>query len=262
MPTQEEAVNTAVALALREEFALSAAPEKTAPGGKRCDITVRENPDAHNFTAVECKHGQGPVNRRDAVKSAQRWLKYPACWNAVALCYPPEIKTAPSVALTPDKLAARADYLMAQVNHNGVQGKWIRGTLGDLARLIKDVDERDMKFVVHTLRDAIELAASFITPQTTKELAEVLQVLYEPGDAGIDRRPALIACLLLTNTVRCITRCCRRRNTTVRFTPARRPPFCWRKSPCRRRGSAWIGAMSTNSRALKFATPPAVPARC
>ena len=201
MPTQEEAVNTAVALALREEFALSAAPEKTAPGGKRCDITVRENPDAHNFTAVECKHGQGPVNRRDAVKSAQRWLKYPACWNAVALCYPPEIKTASSVALTPDKLAARADYLMAQVNHNGVQGKWIRGTLGDLARLIKDVDERDMKFVVHTLRDAIELAASFITPQTTKELAEVLQVLYEPGDAGIDRRPALIACLLLTNTV-------------------------------------------------------------
>jgi len=200
MPTQEEAVNTAVALSLREAFALSAAPEKTAPGGKRCDITVRENPDAHNFTAVECKHGQGPVNRRDAVKSAQRWLKYPACWNAVALCYPAEIKDAPSMDLTPAKLAARADYLMAQVNQDGVQGRWIYGDLSDLAELIKDAEERDMKFVVHTLRDAIELAASYITPQTARELAEVLQVLYEPGDADIDRRPALIACLLLTNT--------------------------------------------------------------
>lgn len=201
MPTQEEAVNTAVALALRSEFELSAAPEKTAPGGARCDITVRENPGDHTFTAVECKHGQNPLNRREAVANAKRWLKYPACWNAVALCYPSEIKTAPSSALTPDQLAARGDYLMAQVNKDGVQGKWMYGGLGDLAELIKDVEDRDMKFVVHTLRDAIEAAASFITKQTARELAEALQVLYEPGDAGIDRRPALIACLLLTNTI-------------------------------------------------------------
>lgn len=201
MPTQEEAVNTAVALALRGEFALSAAPEKTAPGGKRCDITVRENPDAHNFTAVECKHGQNPVNRREAVANAKRWLKYPACWNAVALCYPPEIKTAPASALTPDKLAARGDYLMAQVNKDGVQGKWLYGGLADLAELIKDVEERDMKFVAHALKEAIDAAAATITPKTAKELAETLQVLYESGDAEVDRRPALIACLLLTNTI-------------------------------------------------------------
>ena len=200
MPTREEAINVAIAFALRDNFALSTAPEKTSRGGKSCDITVRENANDHNFTAVECKNGQSATNKREVVKNAQRWLKYPACWNAIALCYPAELKTASSSALTPDKLAARHDYLMAQVNKNGVQGKWIHGKLGDLADLIKDVEDRDIKLVVQRLKEAIDSAAASITRKTTKELATELQVLYKPAKSEIDRRPALIACLLLTNT--------------------------------------------------------------
>ena len=200
MPTREEAINAGIAFALRENFALSADPEEISSGGRSCDITVRENADDHNFTAVECKHGQNATNKREAVKSAQRWLQNPACWNAVALCYPAELKTAATDARTPDALAARNDYLMAQVNKNGVQGKWIGGNLRALNALIRDVEDRDIKFVVQELKQGIDSAAASITSKTVKELADVLQVPYKPANSAVDRRPALIACLLLTNT--------------------------------------------------------------
>lgn len=200
MPTHEEAINSAIALALREKFSLSADPEKTSSDGKRCDITVRENADDHNFTAVECKNGQSPTNKREVVHNAQRWLKKPACWNAIALCYPDNLKDEPASALASGELAARNDYLMAQVNKNGVQGKWISGKLADLANLIKDVEDRDINFVVQELKEAIDSAANFFTKKTSKELAEILKILYEPTTTEVDRRPALIACLLLTNT--------------------------------------------------------------
>ena len=200
MSTREEAINVAVALALQQNFALGADAEKISAGGQSCDITVHEEADAHNFTAVECKHGQSATNKRDAVNNAKRWLKKPACWNAVALCYPDELKAAPSSALTPNALAARKDYLMAQVTKDGVQGKWVFGKLSDLAELIKDVEDRDIKLVVNTLKQAIDSAAESMTRKTIKEIAKVLQVLYEPKDSEIDHRPASIACLLLTNT--------------------------------------------------------------
>ena len=201
MSTREEAINTAIAFALRENFALSADPEKTSSGGKSCDITVRENSDDHNCTAVECKNGQDATQRRDAVNNAKRWLKNPAYWNAIALCYPDELKNASSSDLTVHKLARRDDYLMAQVNTNGVQGRWKFGKLSDLVELIKDVEDRDIKLVAKSLDDTINAAADLITRQTTKKLAEILQVPYKLTESETDRRPALIACLLLTNTV-------------------------------------------------------------
>ncbi len=199
MPIREEAINTAIAFALQKNFGLIAIPEEISRGGKSCDITVRENHDGHNFTAVECKHGQNATNKREAVRNAQRWLKNPACWNAIALCYPDELKDSPA-DLTTETLSARNDYLMAQVNKNGVQGKWTSGKIADLADLIKDVEDRDIRFVVQELKQAIDDAAASITRKTIEELAEVLQVLYKPVNSEVDRRPALIACLLLTNT--------------------------------------------------------------
>ena len=218
MPTREEAVNTAIALALAENFGLITDPEKISRGGKSCDITVREKDGDNHFTAVECKQGQRATNQRDAVNNAKRWLKDPACWNAVAVCYPKELKTASSSELTKNKLATRNDYLMAQVSKNGVQGKWIDGKLSDLAELIKDVEDRDILFVVQELKQAIDDAAALITNKTTKELAAELQVLYEPKNSADDRRPTLIACLLIDQHNVCCTPVYKKKNAVPNLT--------------------------------------------
>lgn len=200
MPIQENALNSALAEALSAHD-LHATPEQThaRTGAKRCDVQIRRRHGDSYFTAVECKIGQTAAQRRTAVKDAQRWLKQPDCWNAVALCYPEELSE--DREETPKQiLESTADLLMARVNRGGIIGRWRPGGLSDLAKLADDIGANETYAVTDILRRAILAASDWINTATGHDLADVLELpKRDPASGLADPRPARIACLILAN---------------------------------------------------------------
>ena len=200
MPIQENALNSALAEALSAHD-LHATPEQThaRTGAKRCDVQIRRRHGDSYFTAVECKIGQTAAQRRAAVKDAQRWLKQPDCWNAVALCYPEELSE--DREETPKQiLESTADLLMARVNRGGIIGRWRPGGLSDLAKLADDIGANEAYAVTDILRRAILAASDLIPPFACDRLADVLELpKRDPASGLADPRPARIACLILAN---------------------------------------------------------------
>lgn len=200
MPIQENALNSALAEAL-SAHGLHATPEQTRArtGAKRCDVQVRRRYGDSYYTAVECKIGQNATQRRAAVKDAQRWLKQPDCWNAVALCYPEDLSE--DREETPrQSLESSADLLMARVNRGGIIGRWRPGGLSDLAKLSDDIGANEAYAVTDILRRAILAASDLIQPFACDNLADVLELPKRDPDSGLaDPRPARIACLIIAN---------------------------------------------------------------
>ena len=199
MPIQENALNSALAEALSAHD-LHATPEQTRlkTGTKRCDIQIRRRHGDRYFTAVECKIGQSSTQRQAAVKDAQRWLKQTDCWNALALCYPEELSE--DRRATPRQiLESTADLLMARVSQGGAIGHWRKGGLSDLARLADDIGANETYAVTDILQRAIIAASEQMDLATGQDLAETLELPWDPGKSGIDQRPARIACLIIAN---------------------------------------------------------------
>ncbi len=201
MPIQENALNAALAEALAAHPDLTATPEETRArtGAKRCDIQVRSRGAGGYYTAVECKIGHDERQQRAAVQDAQRWLDQPDCWGAVAVCYPRELAdSAPQSPL--QRMQATQDLHMVQVDRSGPTSPWIIGGAKDLARLASDAQASDTGAITRTLGDAIVAASDHIDETTGEELAETLQLPWEPrGNQPMDPRPARIACLLIAN---------------------------------------------------------------
>lgn len=199
MPIQENALNSALAEALSAHD-LHATPEQTRvkTGAKRCDVQIRRRHGDRYFTALECKIGQSSTQRRAAVKDAQRWLKQTDCWNALALCYPEELSE--DRQGTPrQSMEAAADLLMVKVSQAGTVGPWRKGGLLDLAILADDVGANETYAVTDILQRAIVAASEQIDLTTGQDLADALELPWDPGKGDIDRRPARIACLIIAN---------------------------------------------------------------
>ena len=199
MPIQENALNSALAEALSAHD-LHATPEQThvKTGAKRCDVQIRRRHGDRYFTAVECKIGQSSTQRQAAMKDAQRWLKQTDCWNALALCYPEELSE--DRRATPREiLESTADLLMARVSQGGAIGHWRKGGLSDLARLADDIGANETYAVTDILQRAIIAASEQMDLATGQDLAETLELPWDPGKSGIDQRPARIACLIIAN---------------------------------------------------------------
>ena len=199
MPIQENALNAALAEALSAHD-LHATPEQTQArtGAKRCDVQIRRRYGDNYFTAVECKIGQNAAQRRSAVMDAQRWLKQPDCWNAIALCYPEDLSE--DREETPKQiLESTAGLLMARVNRGGVIGRWRQGGLSDLAKLADDIGANETYAVTDILRRAILVASDLIQPFACDRLADVLELPKRDPNGLADPRPARIACLILAN---------------------------------------------------------------
>ena len=199
MPIQENALNSALAEAL-SAYDLHATPEQTRleTGAKRCDVQIRRRHGDRYFTAVECKIGQSSTQRQAAVKDAQRWLKQTDCWNALALCYPEELSE--DRRATPRQiLESTADLLMARVSQSGAIGHWRKGGLSDLAILADDIGANETYAVTDILQRAIIAASEQMDLATGQDLAETLELPWDPGKSGIDQRPARIACLIIAN---------------------------------------------------------------
>ena len=200
MPIQENALNAALAEVLTTGD-LIAAPEEThaSTGAKRCDVQVRSRTSPDFYTAVECKIGHGEAQHRAAVRDAQRWLGQADCWGAVAVCYPQELADSTPQSLV-QRLHSTHDLHMVQVDETGPTSPWIVGGPTDLARLASDASASDTDAITKLLGEAIVTASESIDEATGKELAEILQLPYEPRrNQSIDPRPARIACLLMAN---------------------------------------------------------------
>ena len=202
MPIEEKALNSALAEALATEHDdLTATPEETHAGtsGKRCDIQIRSRSTAGYYTAVECKIGHGESQQRAAVTDAQRWLPQPDCWGAVAVCYPRELADSTTQSLV-QRMQATQDLHMVQVDRDGPTSPWVVGGPRDLARLASDASVSDTASITRILGEAIVAASEKIDETTGVELAEVLQLPWEPRrNQRLDPRPARIACLLMAD---------------------------------------------------------------
>ena len=199
MAIQENALNSALAEALSAHD-LHATPEQThvKTGAKRCDVQIRRQHGDHYFTALECKIGQSWTQQQAAVKDAQRWLKQTDCWNALALCYPPELSEDRRV--TPLQIIeGTADLLMVRVRQGGTIGHWRKGSLADLAILADDIGANETYAITDILQLAIIAASERIDSATGQDLAETLELPWDPSKRGIDLRPARIACLIIAN---------------------------------------------------------------
>ena len=199
MPIQENALNSALAEALAAHE-LHATPEQTRvkTGAKRCDVRIRRRHGDRYFTALECKIGQNSTQRQAAVKDAQRWLKQSDCWNALALCYPEELSE-DRPATPRQRLAHAADLLMVRVSKAGTVGRWRNGRVSDLARLAEDIGANETYAVTDILQRAILAASERIDSATGQDLADTLELPWDPGRNSMDRRPARIACLIMAN---------------------------------------------------------------
>ena len=200
MPINETAINAALAGAL-SAYHLDATPEHTraATGAKRCDAQIRHKHGDRYYTALECKIGQNETQRKAAVKDAQRWLKQSACWNAVALCYPPDLAEPKENALG-QRLESVEDLLMVRVDQEGLTGRWHKGGLADLAKLADDIGANETYAITDTLKHAITVASEQIDAHTGQALAVILELPWDPGNKkSIDLRPARIACLIIAN---------------------------------------------------------------
>ena len=199
MPIQENALNSALAEAL-SALNLHATPEQTRvkTGAKRCDVRIRHRHGDRYFTALECKIGQSSIQRQAAVRDAQRWLKQSDCWNALALCYPQELSE--DRPETPRQaLEGTADLLMVRVSQGGTIGHWRKGRLSDLAILADDIGANKTYAITEILQRAIIAASEQIDSVTGQDLAETLELPWDPAKSGIDPRPARIACLIIAN---------------------------------------------------------------
>ena len=200
MPIQENALNSALAEALATH-ALHATPEQThaKTGAKRCDVQIRQKHGDRYFTAVECKIGQAATQRQNAVKDAQRWLRQADCWNAIALCYPDHLSKDSRRGTPGQRLADATDLLMVRVNQSGPIGRWRSGSLADLARLADDIGVNETYAITDILQRAILAASEQIDVPTSRDLAETLELPWDPGGSHMDIRPARIACLIIAN---------------------------------------------------------------
>ena len=199
MPIQENALNAALAEALAAHD-VHATPEQTRAktGAKRCDVQIRRRHGDRYFTAVECKIGQSVTQRQAAVQDARRWLKQADCWNALALCYPEALSE--DRRETPRQLLdSTADLLMVRVSQGGAIGHWRKGRLADLVTLADDVGANETYAVTDILQRAIIAASEQMDLATCQDLAETLELPWDPGKSGIDQRPARIACLIVAN---------------------------------------------------------------
>lgn len=199
MPIQENALNSALAEAL-SSYNLHATPEQTRAisGAKRCDVQIRRKHGDRYFTALECKIGQSTTQRQAAVRDAQRWLKQSDCWNALALCYPEEISE--DRQATPRQLLeVSRDLLMVKVSQSGAIGRWRKGRLSDLAVLADDVGANETYAVTDILQRAIVAASEELDARTGQDLAETLELPWDPGKGSVDPRPARISCLIIAN---------------------------------------------------------------
>ena len=144
------------------------------------------------------KFGQRSTQRQAAVKDAQRWLKQTDCWNALALCYPEELSE--ERRATPRQMLENtADLLMVKVSQGGAIGHWRRGHLSDLVILADDIGANETYAVTDILHRAIIAASEQMDSATGQDLAETLELPWDPGSRGIDQRPARIACLIIAN---------------------------------------------------------------
>ena len=200
MPIQENALNSALAEALAV-YDLHATPEQTRAktGAKRCDVQIRRKYGDRYFTAVECKIGQTATQRRNAVKDAQRWLKQADCWNTLAVCYPDRLSKDSRQGTPGQRLADAADLLMVRVNQGGPIGRWHSGNLANLARLADDIGANETYAITDILQRAILAASEQIDSPTGQDLAETLELPWDPGKNHVDARPARIACLIVAN---------------------------------------------------------------
>ena len=199
MPIQENALNSALAEAL-SAYDLHATPEQTRvkSGAKRCDVQIRRRHGDRYFTALECKIGQSATQRQAAVRDAQRWLKQSDCWNALALCYPEELSE--DRQETPRQiLEVTRDLLMVRVSQGSTIGHWRKGRLSDLAILADDIGANETYAVTDILQRAIIVASEELDSATGQDLAETLELPWDPGKGSVDPRPARIACLIIAN---------------------------------------------------------------
>ena len=199
MAIQENALNSALAEAL-SAYDLHATPEQTRlrTGAKRCDVQIRQKYGDRYYTAVECKIGQTSTQRKAAVRDAKRWLKQSDCWNALALCYP-EALSADRRTTPRETLKSIADLLMVRVGQGGAVGKWRTGGLSELAILAEDIGANETYAITDTLQHAILVASEQIDSATGQDLAEILELPWDPGAKRTDPRPARIACLIIAN---------------------------------------------------------------
>ncbi len=199
MPIQENALNSALTEALSTHD-LHATPEQTKAksGAKRCDVRIRRRHGDRYFTALECKIGQSTTQQQAAVKDAQRWLKESDCWNALALCYPEELSE-DRQATSRQRLEIASDLLMVKISKAGMIGRWREGSLADLAILADDIGANETYAVTDILQRAILEASEELDSSTGQELAETLELPWDPGKSGVDPRPARIACLVMAN---------------------------------------------------------------
>ncbi len=199
MPIQENALNSALAEALSAHD-LHATPEQTKArsGAKRCDVRIRRQHRDRYFTALECKIGQSTTQQQAAVRDAQRWLKQSDCWNALALCYPEELSE-DRQATSRQRLEGASDLLMVKVSQAGMIGRWRWGSLADLAILADDIGANETHAVTDILKRAILTASEELGSATGEELADTLDLPWDPGKGSVDPRPARIACLIIAN---------------------------------------------------------------
>ncbi len=199
MPINENAINAGLASAL-SAFHLHAIPEQTRArtGAKRCDIQIRRKHSDRYYTALECKVGQNESQQKAAIKDAQRWLKQPDCWNAVALCYPNELAE-PEKSTLVQIFESTEDLLMVRVSQDGPTSRWHKGGLAELAKLVDDVGVNETYAITDTLKRAITIASDQINSDTCRELAATLELPFESDKINFDPRPARIACLILAN---------------------------------------------------------------
>ena len=200
MPIQENALNSALASAILS-FDMNAIPEQTqiGYGSKRCDVQIRDQHSDQYFTAVECKIGQKSSQKNAAIKDAKRWLEEPDCWNSIALCYPSNLSEETQTDLS-IALKNSADLLMVRVSQAGAVESWHKGSVADLIRLANDVGANQTYAVTSKLRRAIFSASEKIGVMKGRELANILQLPWDPPKhSKIDPRPGRIACLIIAN---------------------------------------------------------------
>ena len=199
MAIQENALNSALADAL-SEAGLSATPEWTSDltKRKRIDVQAKEDNARQFYTAIECKIGQGSDRQSAAVRDAQRWLEDADCTNAIALCYPDSLKKSNTLSLR-QRITESSEILMVRVDASGPIGPWRYGGIATLTRLIEDSVSDDTHVISAILRRAILTASAKFSTVTAREIADVLELPWDPDKNGLDPRPGRIACLIIAN---------------------------------------------------------------
>lgn len=205
MPIQENALNGMLSDVLKG-IGLHATPEMTREKnqGKRCDVEVRFKKGDAFYVAVECKIGTTRSHEKKVTVDARRWLSDYDCLGAVALCYPSEISRDSTDELS--KVIRDSSTLRMSVACKDGNQRWDEGGVRDLARMCREtlsLGKDNSYLVTRILKRAILGASGYVSPVLGKELAEkVLELPWHPESGRrTDPRPALIACLILSNMI-------------------------------------------------------------